>query len=70
MTRLKLYILIIVLLILTVPWGFITSDMKSIGGFPFWAFYSLLATFLYAIIIYYFIQKFWSLSTSNKHMKK
>tara|TARA_B100000686_G_scaffold344207_1_gene426403 strand:- start:874 stop:1002 length:129 start_codon:yes stop_codon:yes gene_type:complete len=30
-----------------------------IMGIPSWAFYSLLVTFLYAVIIYVLIRKYW-----------
>ena len=60
----KLYILNFLFIILTVPWFFLDDSINSIFGFPFWAFYSLIMTFLYAIIIYLFLKKYWFVSVS------
>ena len=66
MTRTKLYILIFLFLLLTVPWFF--SDISSIivAGFPLWALYTLMATLIYAIIISYLLEKYWSLSAREE----
>ena len=66
MTRTRLYILILLFLLLTVPWFF--SDISSIivAGFPPWALYTLLATLLYAVVISYFLGKYWSLSAREE----
>ena len=55
----KLYILNFLLLFLTVPWFFYNDSTAMIIGVPNWAFYSLLVTFLYAVIIYVLIRKYW-----------
>lgn len=70
MSRIKLYILNIFLLFMTVPWFFINTKMESIGGFPYWALYALFSTFIYATCIFYFLYKYWSISSSDKSLKK
>ena len=70
MSRIKLYGINIFLLIMTVPWFIINTKMQSIYGFPLWALYTLLATFIYAISIFYFLHKYWSISASEKTLKK
>ncbi len=66
MNILRLYLINFTLLVITVPWFFIESDSNNIFGFPYWAFYSLFSTFIYAINVYYFLQKFWFLAESEK----
>ena len=70
MLRIKLYGLNIFLLLMTVPWFFINTKMESIVGIPYWAFYALFSTFIYAIIIFYFLNRYWSISATNKLIKK
>ena len=65
MKRYKLYLVNILLLFMMVPLFFINTNMNSIGGFPFWALYSLLSTFVYAITIWYLLSKYWSTSASE-----
>ena len=55
---------------MTVPWFFINTKMESIGGFPYWALYALFSTFIYAICIFYFLYRYWSISSSDKSLKK
>ena len=62
MTRTRLFILIIFLILLTVPWFFSGIVSNIVVGFPPWALYTLLATLIYAVIISYFLRKYWSLS--------
>ena len=70
MTRIKLFLLNIMLIIMTVPW--FSNDMKirSIFGVPSWALYTLSSTFIYAVCIYYFLNQYWSVSASNKTLEK
>ena len=70
MSRIKLYGLNIFLLLMTVPWFFINTKMESTGGFPHWALYALFSTLIYAISIFYFLHKYWSISASEKNLKK
>ena len=65
MTRARLYILILLLILLTVPWFFSGISSNILIGFPPWALYALLATLIYAIIISYLLGKYWSLSASE-----
>ena len=64
MRKARLYFLTVFLLLFTVPWFYFDIEIKSIFGFPAWAFYSLISTFIYAVIIAYFIQKYWYESSS------
>ena len=70
MSRIKLYGLNLFLLLMTVPWFFINTKMESTGGFPHWALYALFSTLIYAIGIFYFLHKYWSISASEKTLKK
>ncbi len=70
MSRIKLYLLNFMILLMTVPWFFNNKQFDSILGFPYWAFYSLFVTLLYAIIIFYFLGKYWSMSKSDGPLKK
>ena len=70
MTLIKLYVLNILLLLMTVPWFFKSTKMESIIGFPSWAFYALLSTFIYAICIFYFLHRYWAISASEKSINK
>ena len=62
MTRTRLYILILLLILLTVPWFFSGIASIIVVGFPPWALYTLMATLIYAVITSYFLGKYWSLS--------
>tara|TARA_Y100001970_G_C14068634_1_gene768111 strand:+ start:412 stop:624 length:213 start_codon:yes stop_codon:yes gene_type:complete len=66
----KIYIINIVTLFFTVPWFFNKNDLESFFGFPYWAFYSLFGTFIYAIVTYYCINKYWFISESDNFLKK
>ena len=70
MSRIKLYGLNSFLLLMTVPWFFINTKMESTGGFPHWALYALFSTLIYAISIFYFLHKYWSISASGKTLRK
>ena len=66
MTRSRLYSLILLLILPTVPWFFSGIDVNIVIGFPSWALYTILATLIYAIIISYFLEKYWSLSAREE----
>ena len=70
MSRIKLYGMNILLLLMTIPWFFINTKMESIVGFPYWALFALFSTFIYALSIYYFLHRYWSISASEKTLKK
>ena len=65
-TRTRLYILIFLFLLLTVPWFFFDISSIIVAGFPLWALYTLLATLIYAVITSYFIGKYWGLSAREE----
>ena len=46
------------------------ENMQSIFGFPIWALYSLVATFIYSVIIAIFLQKYWFISASEEDLNK
>lgn len=46
------------------------ENMQSVFGFPVWAIYSLVATFIYSVIIAIFLQKYWSLSSLEEDLNK
>ncbi len=60
MTKLKLYLISAFFLVATVPWFFTELRTNHILGFPPWAFYSFCATILYAIVIAFLLQRYWS----------
>ena len=70
MSRIKLYGLNIFLLLMTVPWFFIDTKMEDTAGFPHWGLYALFSTLIYAIIIFFFLHRYWSISASEKTLKK
>ena len=70
MTKIALYFFSIFLLLFTVPWFYSSINMQSVFGFPIWAFYSLVATFIYAIIIALFLHKYWAISAKENHLKE
>ena len=66
LTRTRLYILILFFLLLTVPWFFSGNSSNIVEGFPPWALYTLMATLIYAVIISYFLGRYWSLSSREE----
>jgi len=70
MSRIKLYLLNIFLLLMTVPWFFFNTKMESTAGFPHWALYALFSTLIYAISVFYFLHKYWSMSASEQTLNK
>jgi len=62
MTRIRLYILMLVLILLTIPWFFSGITSRIIVGFPSWALYTFIATLIFAIITSYILGKYWNLS--------
>ena len=65
MTKLRLCFISALLIIATVPWFFTEFRPGNILGFLSWAFYSLCATLLYAIVTAFFFQRYWSLFADN-----
>ena len=70
MSKIKLYVLNIFLLLMTVPWFFIDTKMEDTAGFPHWGLYALFSTLIYAMSVFYFLHKYWSVSASAKNIKK
>ncbi|MFQ5581776.1 MAG: hypothetical protein ACE5F3_03995 [Mariprofundaceae bacterium] len=65
MARLRLYLLIAVLLILTVPWWFTVPADRQILGMPAWAAYSLGMSVLFAVVMAALLKRFWELSAGK-----
>lgn len=59
MTKFRLCLISAFLLIATVPWFFTRFRPEHIFGFPLWAFYSFCVTVLYAIVIAFFLHRYW-----------
>ena len=70
MTRTRLFLLNILLLLITVPWFANATNLGSIIGVPNWAIYALFSTFFYALCICYFLHRYWTLSSSHKKLDK
>lgn len=47
------------------PWFFVDEWNVSIVGFPPWAFYSLLMTVVFALVVAIFIDRFWEVSAAD-----
>ena len=65
MTRLRLYLLIAVMLLLTVPWWFTEVSDRHVFGMPVWAAYSLGMSVLFAVVMVALLSRFWSLSAGR-----
>ncbi len=66
MKLLKLFIIPVAILVASVPWLFTRASDTVILGFPAWAFYSLVVTQIYAIVIAVFLKRYWQLSADEK----
>ena len=64
----SLYALTLAALCLTVPWFFSPGEdlPRTILGFPTWAFYSVVASVLYASFIAYCLHRHWDLSAGRE----
>jgi hypothetical protein len=61
MTRAKIYVFTIAILIASVPWFFFEARHDHILGLPVWALYSLVMTVVYAVAVAIVLQKYWPL---------
>tara|TARA_B100000029_G_scaffold178704_1_gene176075 strand:+ start:180 stop:344 length:165 start_codon:yes stop_codon:yes gene_type:complete len=53
-----------------VPW-FNNYNLGYYGfGVPSWALYSILGTFIYALIVYYLISNYWDIYKASEKNKK
>jgi len=60
----------LVLILLTIPWFFSGITSSIIIGFPSWALYTFIATFIFAIITSYLLGKYWNLSSRELEKKE
>ncbi|MGR3179216.1 MAG: hypothetical protein ACUZ8E_14280 [Candidatus Anammoxibacter sp.] len=60
-----MYIILTVSLLATIPWFFTEFRAVHIFGFPPWAFYSLCLTIVYAIVVAFFVGRYWSVSINK-----
>jgi len=65
MTRFRLYLLIAIMLLLTVPWWFSASTEGRVFGMPVWAAYSLGMSVLFAVVMAALLSRFWNLSAGR-----
>ena len=66
MKRFFVYSTLFFLLVLTVPWFFVEPRNESLFGLPPWAFYSLAASLVYAVVVCFCLEKLWALSDSDE----
>ena len=66
MKILVIFIIPVLILIASVPWLFTRPSDTEILGFPVWAFYSLVFSVIYAVVIAIFLKRFWSLSAQDE----
>jgi hypothetical protein len=59
MNRTLVFLIMTVLLLLNMPWFFSELQKKQILGFPPWALYSLGMMVIFAIVVCYFLGKYW-----------
>ena len=57
--RAILYTTISLFLLAAIPWGFAEGSEGRLWGFPAWAVYSLVVSFLYACVVSVFVWRFW-----------
>lgn len=65
MTRFRLWLVIAVLLIFTVPWWFTESSDSQMMGMPVWAAYSLGMSVLFAVAMVLLLKYFWRVSAGE-----
>lgn len=63
MSKYLIYISILLLLILSVPW--FLSLKNSVLGFPAWAFFSFVITIIFAFWMAFIIKKYWDKLADN-----
>jgi hypothetical protein len=57
--RAKLYPILLLFLLLSLPWVFGTGSSSRLMGFPAWAVYSLFVSLVYACVVSFFVWRFW-----------
>lgn len=65
-----LFLISLVALVFTVPWFFTNPEsseghVATILGFPVWAFYAVVSSFLYACLISWCLGRYWDLAASD-----
>ena len=66
MKQTAVYVTSIFFLLLTLPWFSSTIDAEPIFGFPPWAFYALLAAFLYPVVMSFLYYRYWNVSAVDE----
>jgi hypothetical protein len=59
MTRTRVFLSTILILIASVPWFFSEGSEDHYLGLPVWALYSLVVTFVYAVTVALILQRYW-----------
>lgn len=57
--RALLYTTILFMILATVPWWFTEETEGRILGLPVWAAYTVMVSLVYAVVISWFVGKFW-----------
>ena len=60
-----IYSIPVLILIASVPWFFTGTGGRAVMGFPPWAFYSLLISVLYAVVVAAFLKYYWAMSAED-----
>ncbi|MEM6646176.1 MAG: hypothetical protein AAF730_07980 [Bacteroidota bacterium] len=61
MTRLRLALLSLLIVLLTVPWFYIEPDDATVLGFPSWGMYAVVTAALYAAFVAWALGQYWTL---------
>jgi hypothetical protein len=70
-SKTTLFLITLTALVFTVPWFFTNPDTATQGhvatilGFPLWAFYSVVSSFLYACLISWCLGRYWDLAAGD-----
>ncbi|GAB5520131.1 MAG: hypothetical protein RhofKO_23820 [Rhodothermales bacterium] len=61
MTRFRFALLSLLMVLLTVPWFYTTSDGATVLGFPSWGLYAVVTAALYAAFVTWALGRYWAL---------
>jgi membrane protein implicated in regulation of membrane protease activity len=68
--RAKLYPILLLFVLLSLPWVFPAGSAGRIMGFPAWAVYSLFVSFVYACVVSFFVWRFWDSGEETEDVSK
>ena len=66
-SKVGLFVTTLSALVFTVPWFFTDTEgpIATILGFPSWAFYALVSSFLYACLISFCLGRYWDVAAAG-----